>query len=398
MKEISLNLDFSKTTLTEKSKKEIENKIQKISIPFFATYSPDIQNLERLKEKYKDKKNFIIEGNGGSISTFRAFYGCLGSKIQKNVFILDTDDPDYAEEIKSKCNKEETLLVIISKSGNSIQAISDYLFFQDYETLFITSETGPLSEIGKIRSIETVIHPEIPGRFSGITESALTVCSILGIDIEEIIKGAKGMYESCNPKIDLEENPALELALHLDNLENIGYDEVFLSMYSKKIASFWELIIQLFHESTCKNGKGQTFYGGEAPENQHHTLQRFNSGKKNSVGMFVSVKDFDNKENLIVGEDIKSIEIRDIKINNFNELSLENIIDTELKGTWQDTVEKQIPAIKIELDKISPFSIGAFTALMQYTAFYSAIIKEVDPCTQPGVEKSKEYMFELIKS
>lgn len=397
MNELFLDLSFSKVDLDANKITEIENKIRAIETPKFANYLPDLETINLLKEKYQHKKNFIIEGNGGSISTFRAFYECLGRDLDKNVFLLDTDDPDFVTWVKNQCAPEDTLLIVISKSGNSIQAITSYMALDKYEAIFITMESGALYEIGKKRNIAVVKHPDISGRFSGITESSLTPAGILGIDIEEIVRGAKLMNESCSPKTALEANPALQLAAHLDSLEKVGYNEVFLSIYSKQLMGFFELIIQLFHESVCKDGKGQTFYGGEAPENQHHTLQRFNSGSKNSVGFFIKLKDFENKPVLKVGEDIKAITVKDIKLEQFDNLTLKDIIDTEFKGTWQDTIENEIPSIRLEIEKISPFHLGMLTAFMQYCAFYSALLRGVNPCTQPGVEKSKEYMFKIIE-
>lgn len=397
MKELFLDLDFSKVVLDTEEIAKIQNSIKNIKIPKFADYTPDLEIINLLREKYQHKKNFIIEGNGGSISTFRAFYECLGREIDKNVFLLDTDDPDFVTWVKSKCVPEDTLLIVISKSGNSIQAITSYMNMAEYEAIFITMESGALYEIGKKRNITIVKHPDISGRFSGITESSLVAAGILGMNVEEIIRGAKIMNENCSPSKPLESNPALQLAAHLDSLEKVGYNEVFLSIYSKQLMGFFELIIQLFHESVCKDGKGQTFYGGEAPENQHHTLQRFNSGSKNSVGFFIKLNEFENKPVLKVGEDIKTITVKDKKLERFDNLTLKDIIDTEFKGTWQDTIENEIPSIKLEIEKISPFHLGMLTAFMQYCAFYSALLRGVNPCTQPGVEKSKEYMFKIIE-
>lgn len=397
MKELSLELNFSKISLSEIEIKNIEEKIQNIQEPFFTKYSPDLKKIAEIRERFQHKKNFIIEGNGGSISSFRAFYECLGKDIDKNVFLLDTDDPNFVEWVKNKCAPEDTLLVVISKSGNSIQAITSYIALQEYETVFITGESGVLYEIAKKRNIEVIKHPEISGRFSGITESSLVVAGILGMDIEQIVAGAKEAYKECSPQTLLKNNPGLQLAAHLDSLEKIGYNEVFLSIYSKQLMGFFELIIQLFHESVCKDGKGQTFYGGEAPENQHHTLQRFNSGSKNSVGLFITLKNFSEETVCKVEDDIKDITVQNVKLEKFNNLNLKNIIDTEFKGTWQDTVENDIPSIRLEIEKITPFHIGMITAFMQYCAFYSALLRGVDPCTQPGVEKSKKYMFQLIE-
>ncbi len=408
MSTLKLNLNRCEiATGSTQSMEPTTEKIEKIKntpVPNFAKYSPDLEEIRKLKEKYKDRKNIIVEGNGGSISSFRGIFQALGDKENKNVFILDTEDPDYIKYLKNKCPKEDTLVILTSKSGTRIQVLANYFSFQDYPILAITQDNdGALNQIRKIKNLAVSFHPEISGRYSGLTECAITPAEIVGIDTEEMIKGGKEMYArrglassvEAKPLLD---NPALQLALALDKLEEVGYIELFLSIYSKKLSGFFELIKQLFHESVCKNKLGQTIYGGEAPENQHHTLQRLISGRKNSLGFFITVKNSTHEEDLKfeVEKDLKNIKCRNITLENLNNISLDKIIKAEFQGTWQDVIDNNIPAIHLELKEISPYTIGEFMAFFQYTAFYSALLRGVNPCDQPGVEKSKENIFGIV--
>lgn len=397
----TLNIDFSNAALTAEEISEAETKIRTHGTPKFATYSPDMKMIEEIRSKYQNKKNFIIEGNGGSISTLRGFLSCFGDDTQKNVFILDTDDPDHINELRKKCKKEDTLFVVINRSGNSIQTISGYLALKDYETVFITAAGSTLFNIGQLQDIpsydKTSEHPEFAGRFSGLTEFGLLPAAMLGMDTDAMLAGGKEMYEKCAPQSPFKDNPALQFALALDKLEKLGYTGLFLSIYSKKLGGFFELIVQLFHESVCKDGKGQTIYGGDAPENQHHTLQRFNSGRQDSVGVFMTVEKFTNDIIFTAPENIKDVECRKIPIEKLAKLSMADIIHTEFEGTWKDTTEKGIPAIHLELGEVSPETAGMLTAFFQYAACYSAMLRDVNPFDQPGVERSKEYIFQLVE-
>lgn len=395
-----LDIGSSRADLSQEEIRGVETKVNNLPMPKFATYEPDFAMMRSAQEKYGDKKNFIIEGNGGSVSTFRGFLDCFLDGRDKNVYILDTDDPDHIAGLREKCDKSDTLFVVINRSGNSIQTISGYLAFQDYETIFITARGSTLFQIGDKQGIplfdKTSEHPEFAGRFSGLTEFGLLPAAMLGMDAENIFAGGREMYARCAPQIPFADNPALRLAATLDKLENIGYTEVFLSTYSKRLNGFFELIDQLIHESVCKDGKGQTIYGSDAPENQHHTLQRFISGRKNSVGLFVTLGSFYHDLKLSVPEAIRDIDCRNIKIAKFEQLSMQDIIRTEFEGTWRDSTEKGMPAIRLTLDEVSAASVGAYVAFWQYVTFYSAILRDVDPFDQPGVEKSKEYIFQLV--
>lgn len=398
--EYSLNLEFSQAGLTEEDIKSSQQKIDDLEIPFFAKYSPNFDEIRKVAGKYTAKKNIIIEGNGGSISTIRAFASCFGPETDKNVFILDTDDPDYLAELKNKCKVEDTLFIVINRSGNSIQTISGYLLMREYETLFITTSGSTLFQIGEAMKIDTYAtstEDQPVSRYSGISEFHLIPSAIIGAAVEEIVQGAQKMYEQCSPQCPFSSNPALQLAVTLDKLEKLGYTEIFLSIYSKRLWGFYELIIQLYHESVCKNGKGQTIYGSDAPENQHHTLQRFNSGRKNSIGLFITLDNYQNDFEIKVPAEIRDIECRNINVSDFEKLSATDVIHTEFQGTWKDTVEERIPAINLGLKELSPSTAGAMVAFFQYVTYYSSILRDVNPFDQPGVEKSKEYIFQLVE-
>lgn len=96
-------------------KKKIDD-IKKKEKPAFVLDKPALSQITKLAEKQTKYKNVIIVGNGGSITSSRAYYDALGSK--KNLIILDSMEPDYINSIKEKYKKKDTLVIIISKSGN----------------------------------------------------------------------------------------------------------------------------------------------------------------------------------------------------------------------------------------------------------------------------------------
>ena len=77
---------------------------------------------------------------------------------------------------------------------------------------------------------------------------------------------------------------------------------------------------------------------------------------------------------------------------------LSKSLEFEYKGTYEDAISKKIPCITITIDKIDEKSIGEYIAFWQYTAMYSAMIREINPFNQPEVEMSKEISFELRKN
>jgi glucose-6-phosphate isomerase len=206
------------------------------------------------------------------------------------------------------------------------------------------------------------------------------------------------MYARCAPSVRIEENPALQLACVLYLLEKKRYSEIFCPIYSSKLACFSNLIVQLMHESVCKKGRGQTIYCADAPESQHHTNQRFFGGKKNVLGLFVTVNEqHDSGSRVKVPEPIKHIAVRGGTLGDIDNVPYHKSLEFEFEGTFRDAVSKKIPCIRLSLDKISAFSVGEFTGFWHYVAVYSAILRDVNPYDQPEVEYSKEISFELRK-
>lgn len=368
-----------------------------MAIPVFAKYKPNMKELDQLSRKYKKYQNIIIIGNGGSITSFYAVYTALANyKTKKNIEFLDTMEPDYVAYVKAKFKKKDTLVLVISKSGNTIGVLENMLVFKDYKKLVITSG-GALKRVAESLNLEIIDHPEIGGRYSGFTANALLPALLFGIDIKKLCSGANSMYSKCSPKKNVNNNPALKLSAVLYNLGKQGYTEIFMPVYSTRLFGFNNLIVQLIHESSCKHGKGQTIYGALAPESQHHTNQRFFGGRKNVIGLFLKIDKQEKDIRIKVGKNLKDIELRDGKLENFDNLSLSKALEYEYLGTKKDASKNRIPNMTLSIDKITEKSIGELMAFWHYVAVYSSVLRQVNPFDQPHVEESKKISFGMVK-
>ncbi|MDI6785717.1 MAG: hypothetical protein QMD92_03310 [bacterium] len=382
--------------------KTAENKIRsikEIEIPAFAKYQPDIENIIRVAEKYKGYSNVIIIGNGGSITSFWAFYKALAEyKSKKNVYIISTMDPDFINYVREKCLPKDTLVVPISKSGNTVGVLEVIFAFEGYPMFSITSEdSGALREITRKRNLEYLTIPkEIGGRYSGRTSCGYFPAVLFDIDIAEIDQGIREICEICTSKNNLEKNLALKLATFLYLMDLKGYSEIFHPVYSPKLEGFTNLMVQLIHESSGKEGKGQTIYGSLGPESQHHTNQRFFGGKKNVVGLFLNVAKLEHQNmKTMAPDDLKDISLKDKNLDILSNIPLAKALEFEFRGTVEDAENKNIPLAIVTLDEVSANNVGQYLAFIQYLAVYSSLLREVNPFDQPQVEDSKEISYEL---
>ncbi len=365
-------------------------------MPDFVLYKPDFKKIDELKKKYSKYKNIIVIGNGGSVSSLRAIHESKFEIRNSKLEILDTIDPEYIAYLKKVCSKDETLVIPSSHSGNNVSVIEATLQFIDYPMLVITSNNNEaLIQIVKKRNLDWLEHPGICGRFTGLTGVSLLPAALAGIDIQKIWRGGQQGYKQFTKSEAT--NLALLTAISLLILEQKGYTEIYMPIYSKQLEGFSELITQLFHETFGKKRKGLTVLALPAPECQHHTSQRFFEGRKNMVLAEVKCQMSNVKCQTNTPDDLKDIKLRDGKLVLLNNLSLNQALECEAEGTLQNAINKNIPAIIIDLERVNEENIGEFLAFWQMFSIYSAHLRNIDPFGQRGVEESKRMSWEMRK-
>ncbi len=357
-------------------------------VPEFVKYRPDFEKMQELAIKYSEFQNVIIIGHGGSITSFYGIYNALKFQATKNAYFLSTIDPDYIFELKQLLNREDTLVISISKSGETATQIEMLSQFADFPLLVITGKNNSLSFIAEKLDADIVEHPIIGGRYTGFTEVGLLPAMIVGIDVKKIFEGALTFFDAYN-----KDNLAFTTASVLYELEKKGFVDVFMPFYSHNLFAMSSVIVQLCHESFGKNGKGQTYFAHEAPESQHHTNQRFFGGIKNICGLFTTSESFQNPTLNIYPNSIKNVEIKGYKLSDVDTIPLEKALEFEWQGTMEDAKIQSIPLIHLSITDFSPKEIGSFLAFWQLVAVYSSVLREVNPFDQPQVENSKLISF-----
>lgn len=396
-----IKIEFSKDFKEIVSKYGKELKIIKSEpVPDFEKVEANPAEFSEKAKKYGNFKNVILIGNGGSRTSAYAFCNSLTNfRNDVNFEFLNSAEPALINKLRNKCSKEDTLVLAVSKSGDNINALEPLMAMIDYPVVVITGEKdSPLRKVAEKRNLEIIEHLEVSGRFSGMTSCGLFPVALTGISAEKIYEGAKEGYEKYNASVSEERNDALKLAVELFDLEQEGFVEIFLSIYSTPLSAFLPLIIQLIHESAGKNGMGQTIFGDYSPESQHHTNQRIFGGRKNVVGLFVGVEKDENDFPLKVPEDLKDISFKNQTLATLDGISAEKTMHYDMEGVMQNAKNKKIPAIGIMIEEINEKSVGEFMVFWQYVAFYSALLRGQDPFNQPEVEESKEISFLLRKN
>ena len=129
---IKINNNFS-------LKKKVNKKCLKILDKIISDLDNAKDTFHSLSNKFKlnftknDLKNFrkfdtiVVVGMGGSILGSKAIYHFLKKKIKKKFIFLDNINELNLDIIKSKKNLNKSLFIIVSKSGNTVETLSNLL-------------------------------------------------------------------------------------------------------------------------------------------------------------------------------------------------------------------------------------------------------------------------------
>lgn len=370
--------------------------------PAFQSYTADPKavagSAAKIRKAYGRPRNVVVIGNGGSISTLNALYNALieyskpgaYSSRGSRLYIVDSQEPAPIARILAEAKADDTVVVPISKSGNtqSLDDVLDVFMKRGYDVAAVTTKgqkAGRLytraTEYLRRRRLDPesliVEHPPIGGRYSGRTPVATLPLALLGMNVKhlaEIDRGATAMYKRVDKKVPVDDNIALRLAATLYLLDSArGYTEVYAPMYSHCLEGFAHLTTQLLHESSGKLGRGQTILTAVAPECQHHTNQRFFGGRRNMAAVFYTVK-----------------KPEPVGLRTISGVPLETALEFEYEGTRGDAQAQGIPNMTVEVDRLVPREVGALMAFLHWSfGVYPALLRDVNPFDQPHVESSK---------
>ena len=144
-----------------------------------------IQDLKR----FNTFKTIVLVGMGGSILGSKAIHGFLRKKIKKNFYFFDNLNSKEIKEFKKK-KLNKVLYIIISKSGNTIETLSNLFSFniikKNSKNIILVSERKDnlLFSLSKRFNLFYVEHKNfIGGRYSVFSEVGIIPAYLMGIDI-----------------------------------------------------------------------------------------------------------------------------------------------------------------------------------------------------------------------
>lgn len=348
---------------------------------------------EKLKGRFKD---IVVLGIGGSALGITCVRDALKGPLwnfhgKPRLFVLD--NLDTVGELEKVIDPDKTLFIVISKSGTTPETMAQYFYFKQKVSkenfVFITDgKSGELRAMGKEYGIPMLEIPEnVGGRFSVLTPVGLFPAAMIGVDIEEMLRGAEAMAKSFN-ETDFDENPAFQFAAVQYLLEwKYGVHITVMMPYSTRLYTLADWYRQLLAESIGKEGKGLTPVRALGVTDQHSQLQLYNEGPKDKLIVFVEVE----KES---SPQIPKVERKALAY--LSGLSFHKLMNTEKRGTEQALTEYKKPNLTVSVPEVNEYELGQLFMFFEAGIAFLGEYYRINAFDQPGVELSKKLTKQLL--
>lgn len=300
----------------------------------------------------------------------------------------------------------KVLLVLISKSGSTIEPMSNFLVVREalegagipYEVIAVTDPRNDeketlLHKIAVAESWEIFAVPDgVGGRFSVFTEVGLVIGALIGFDIEAFIEGAKTIDGSITNEL-VWENPALLSAvLKYIGAEKYGRHIEVMMPYADQLKSLSEWYVQLLSESLGKEYSHTKGHYGRTPvvavgtTDMHAQTQEHQEGRLDKVVSFVQVKNWGRSVPVPHAYE----EYKQVKA--FTGIDLGIISHEALASNRESLASVNRFNMTYELEKLGAYELGAFMFMCAWAIYFEGQLAGVDAFNQPGVEVYKKLL------
>ncbi|CAN5634881.1 hypothetical protein BH24ACI1_BH24ACI1_05910 [soil metagenome] len=167
----------------------------------------DLQKYRDFAEIGEDFSDIVLLGMGGSSLGPEVFSVTFG---KKNFYILDSTVPAQIKTLESKIDLANTLFIIASKSGSTLEPNTFKQYFYERVSGLVGREnagrqfaaiTDPNSKMQKVAEQDNFRriffgNAEIGGRFSVLSVFGMIPASAMGIDVEDFLNRTSEMVSA----------------------------------------------------------------------------------------------------------------------------------------------------------------------------------------------------------
>ncbi len=346
-------------------------------------------------------KSVVLVGIGGSSLGVKALKTMLSSakrSRERELYFLDNVDAFSFESVCESIKFDETLFIISSKSGTTIETITLFKCILEHfkpsnlsaNFIVITDPASPLEAYAKQNGIKFFNIPKnVGGRFSVLSAIGLVPLMLCGYDAAALLEGAR----ACKKRfLEDGDDTLLQKAYHYATHKNAKINVIF--SYGERFLEFNDWYVQLWAESLGKK-KGYKRYGLTpvgliGSRDQHSFLQLIMDGVKDKTVSFIKVAADANTA-------IPSISLNGLEGCDFvNGLNLGELINAQCSATMHALVQEGISVDVIELERLDEASAGFLIYYFELLTSATGIMLGINTYDQPGVEVGKRILKTML--
>ena len=340
-------------------------------------------------KKFKNFKTIVLIGMGGSILGSEAIYNFFKKKIKKKFYFFNDLNENKLIEFKKKENISKTLFIIISKSGNTIETLSNVfslnIIKKNSKNIILISEkkNNLLFTMSKKLNLVYVEHKtNIGGRYSVLSEVGIIPAYLMGINITKIRSKILDCLKNSN-KLFLKDS-TIKLATLMSSKK--FYNLVFLN-YFPELEKFLYWCQQLIAESLGKKNQGFLPLISNAPKDHHSLLQLYLDGPKDKFfNIFSLEKNSKSKLN------IKTTGVSKI----LDKKRISTIKNAQKKALIKAFIRKKIPFREFKIKKENEEVLGQLFSLFIVETIIVGKLLKINPFDQPAVEEVKNNTKKML--
>ena len=346
--------------------------------------STSYKNTYKVKmiQKFKNRDNIRIIGMGGSILGAESIYDFLNDKIKKKFYFINNLEP----KIKKYNSKKININLIISKSGNTLETISNtnvYLKKKDKNIFITENKNSYLTYLAKDLKAEIIHHNNfIGGRYSVLSEVGMLPAELMGLNSRKF-KQLNSLIKNKNFINHLTANVANTLYF----LKQKKLNSIILN-YDEKSNNLFKWYQQLVAESLGKKNNGILPIISTMPKDNHSLMQLYLDGPKNNFFTFFFVRE--NNSDKLVNKNILSTH------NFLKNKNLNQIIFSQKLATENVFLKKNIPFRSFEIIKRDEKSLGELFCFFILETILIGRALKINPYNQPSVELIKNETKKIL--
>lgn len=375
----------------------------------------EFARIQKAAEKIKnDSDVLVVIGIGGSYLGARAaiqtlnhsFYNELPESDRKTpqiFFAGNSISPTYLGELFDLLKDKDVSVNVISKSGTTTEPAIAFRIFREFlekkygkeeakGRIFATTDKakGALKTLADKEGYESFVIPDdVGGRFSVLTAVGLLPIAVSGIDIDQLMTGARDAQNDFSEP-DLSKNPAYQYAAVRNILYSKGKTVEMLVNFEPHLHYFAEWWKQLFGESEGKDFKGLYPSSADFSTDLHSLGQFVQEGRR---VMFETA--------VLVGEPRRNMTIKaeEGNLDNLNYLAdktMDFVNKKAAEGVRLAHTDGQVPQLVVTIPELTAYHFGYLIYFFEKAVAVSGYLLGVNPFNQPGVEAYKKNMFALL--